>query len=94
MFENNERSYLLFFRAADSVDITAIVLGTLGAIVSGLTVPYFNYIFGTLINSANSDNFSHKIPKLCETLLVLTAIAVVAGIVQVKPLLFLLCPLD
>jgi len=77
-------SIFLLFGTADIIDIIAITFGSLAAFVSGMMVPYFNYEFANLINAANSDNFNHKIPKLCEILLALSVIAIVAGTIQVR----------
>ena len=76
-------SVISLFRTADRTDKIWLTVGIIGAIVSGLCLPYFALIFGRILNNANNEKFYHRIPKLCEQLVGLTVVSIVSGILQV-----------
>lgn len=56
------------FSFADGLDILLMSVGTVAAIVSGLSLPLMTLIFGQIINSfgdANSSDVVHVISKVC-----------------------------
>ena len=41
------------FSQADSLDVTYMVLGTVGSMVTGVSLPIFNVLFGQMLDSLN-----------------------------------------
>jgi hypothetical protein len=79
--------YVQMFSNAAPLDWVCIVLGTFGGIVTGLTMPAFNVLFGRMLNKLNDtsgDGFAAAIEELCYYFIVLAGINVVSGFLQVS----------
>lgn len=60
-------------------------LGTFGAIITGVSIPLFNVLFGEIIDSLNDDpnGFTDEINKLCIAFLVIAMANLFTGFFQV-----------
>jgi ATP-binding cassette subfamily B (MDR/TAP) protein 1 len=60
-------SFLSLYRYADSVDVVLVVIGILGGIFQGVTMPLFSLLFGDLLDSFNleEDSFEKSVRELC-----------------------------
>lgn len=74
------------FSNADWVDYFHMSLGTLGGIITGLSLPAFNFLFGRILNTLNStgSSFSEKINTLCVYFVIIAAFNIVSGFLQVS----------
>jgi ATP-binding cassette subfamily B (MDR/TAP) protein 1 len=84
-------SFLQLYRYADSVDVVLVVIGLLGGILQGVTMPLFSLLFGDLLDSFNleEDSFEKSVRELCLYLCLLGVGAAVfsysfAGIFQIS----------
>lgn len=62
-----------------------MALGTLGGLVSGLSEPSFNVLFGILLDDLNSENanFIDKVNFLCIMFVVVSGFDLISGFLQV-----------
>ena len=44
------------FRRADSADVTFMIIGSLGAAITGVSIPLFNVLFGKILDALNAGN--------------------------------------
>jgi hypothetical protein len=63
-----------------------MLFGTVGGILTGVSMPAFMVLFGRIINTLNSDtgSFTQSIADLCISLVVVAGINVISGFLQVK----------
>jgi hypothetical protein len=61
-------------------------LGTLGGLVTGLSLPAFNVLFGEMLDTLNDspDSFSKGIASLCIAFVIIAIINLFSGFFQVK----------
>lgn len=76
------------FSMAETSDVTLMVFGSIGAIVTGMSIPMSNVLFGRILDALNKNPgdqnaFSEGINVICVAFVVLGAINIVTGIVQV-----------
>ncbi|RYG70372.1 hypothetical protein EON64_00320 [archaeon] len=64
-----------------------MVLGTLGGIVTGVSIPLFNVLFGRIIDELNKNpnGFTEAINRLCLSFLVVACANLFSGFLQVYP---------
>ncbi len=62
-----------------------MLLGTLGAMVNGLSMPAFNVLFGKVIDTLNGSksSFADNIDQLCISIVVIGVINLFTGFLQV-----------
>lgn len=62
-----------------------MVLGTIGGVLTGVSMPAFVVLFGRIINALNEDvsSFTDKVAELCIALVVVAGINVFSGFLQV-----------
>jgi ATP-binding cassette subfamily B (MDR/TAP) protein 1 len=62
-----------------------MLLGTIGGIIVGFSMPFFNLVFGELLDALNKnpDNFASSIAYLCVIFVIISAINLFAGFAQV-----------
>jgi hypothetical protein len=70
---------------ADVTDVGLMIVGTLGAVVTGLCVPTFNILFGRIINTLNSDPgaFQQQVNTLCIVFAGVALVNLISGFLQV-----------
>ncbi len=73
------------FSNADSLDYFYMFLGTLGGIVTGVSVPAFEILFGLMLDSLNDDPdaFQKSIATLCIAFVIISVINIFSGFFQV-----------
>lgn len=78
-------SFVQTFKHATEFDWLLMVLGTIGAIVTGLSIPTFNVLFGEIIDELNEDpdGFTDEINRLCILFVIIAAINLLSGFLQV-----------
>jgi len=77
-------SYLALLRAAEPVDYLFMFLGVIGALVTGLSMPYFCIIFGNMLDALNSDSsFKNVIANLCYQFIGVSIANLLGGTAQV-----------
>ena len=66
-------------------DIILMLIGSCGSLVTGLSLPYMNILFGKIIDNLNSDTqtFQTKINKLCFIFTMVGIINLASGFFQV-----------
>lgn len=64
----NSVPFLKMFSFADSTDVLLMVLGSLGAIGNGMSLPFMTVLFGQIIDSfglnQNDTNLVHEVSKV------------------------------
>jgi ABC-type multidrug transport system fused ATPase/permease subunit len=70
---------------ADCYDILYMALGTLGGIVSGISIPFFNVLFGTMINALNTDpaSFATRVKQIALSFVYVSIVNIFAGTLQI-----------
>ena len=70
---------------ADGKDYFYMGLGTFGALVTGISLPIFNVLMGEMLDTLNDspDSFEKAIAKICIIFVILAAINVFSGFLQV-----------
>ena len=60
-------TFAQMFGEADNMDIAYMMIGSLGGIITGLSLPFFNVLFGEMLDNLNDDgsNFRDQINKVC-----------------------------
>eukprot|EP01031_Cornospumella_fuschlensis_P050362 gene50362-61615_t len=73
------------FSNATSQDVLLMVLGTIGGIVTGVSIPLFNVLFGRIIDKLNTNpnGFTDAIDTLCLSFLVVACANLFSGFLQV-----------
>ncbi|KAK4749755.1 hypothetical protein SAY87_027204 [Trapa incisa] len=84
----NSVPFLKLFAFADSTDVLLMVLGTLGAIGNGMSLPIMTLLFGQMVNSFgfnqnNNTNLVHQVSKVSLKLVYLAMGSGVASFLQV-----------
>ncbi|CAN4082126.1 unnamed protein product [Withania somnifera] len=85
--EDQKVAFYKLFAFADRLDITLMIIGTIGAIGNGLTQPLMTLIFGQLVNSFGSshpDEVVHKISKVSIYYVYLAIGAGIASLLQMS----------
>ena len=79
-------SLLDTFQCATPADVMLMILGTLGGIVTGGSLPIFNVLFGELLDELNEDpaTFRSAVEDLCMLLVIIAAINLVSSFLQVS----------
>ncbi len=74
------------FANATTYDWALMSLGTMGAFVTGSSVPAFNIILGQMINTLHHDprNFSREVDNLCLMYVYVASASSLLGFVQVN----------
>ena len=77
--------FLQTFSNADALDYACMFVGTLGGMVTGVSLPIFNVLFGKILNALNSNpgGFSKSIDALCIDFAVIAGINIFSGFLQV-----------
>jgi len=77
--------HLQMFSNADWVDYVYMFFGTLGGVITGLSLPAFNFLFGRILNTLNStgSDFTDKINTLCIYFVIIACFNIVSGFLQV-----------
>jgi len=62
-------------------------VGVLSSVVTGVSLPVFNILFGQMINTLNTDpnSFSDEVDKTCIYMVIVAGANIVAGFAQVTP---------
>ena len=78
-------SIMEIFSQADWIDAILMFLGTIGGLVTGLSIPFFNILFGQMIDKLNGSpgNFNRTVYTLCISFAVVAAANLVSGVLQV-----------
>lgn len=74
------------FHNCTSFDIILMIIGSIGAIVTGLSLPYMNILFGKIIDNLNDDanTFQSKINNLCFIFAIVGIVNFGSGFLQVS----------
>ena len=66
-------------------------MGTIGGIVTGLSLPALNVLFGRMINALNnpSNNYSDAVAELCIQFVVIAGANIFSGFAQVRLYIFI-----
>lgn len=80
------------FSNATAFDYLLMFTGSLGAIVTGVSIPLFNVLFGRILDALNNDPnaFDKAISKLCISFVVIAIANFFTGLLQVSLDIFLL----
>lgn len=78
------------FSNADWTDAIYMTVGTFGGILSGLSLPAFNVLFGEMLEalSSSSRTFLQLVADLCISFVIIAAINLFSGFLQVWSLLY------
>jgi ATP-binding cassette subfamily B (MDR/TAP) protein 1 len=73
------------FSNAECLDYIYMIIGSLGAIVTGLSIPFFNILFGEILDAVNTnpDDFQKRINTLCLSFTVVAGANLLSGFLQV-----------
>src|SRR4051812_28074540 len=89
--KNEERvervSLFTMFSTANSLDIFFMVVGTICAIVTGVSIPFFNVLFGKILdqlNGSTSSQFDSKINTIVFSFVTVACINLLTGYCQVN----------
>jgi len=70
-------------RFADKWDLIFMVVGTVGGIVTGALIPFFQYLFGRILDSLNSsENIVEAVSEVALQFVYMAAVAFVAATLQ------------
>jgi len=73
-----------YLRFADKWDLIFMVVGTVGGIVTGALIPFFQYLFGRILDSLNSgENIVEAVSGVALQFVYMAAVAFVAATLQV-----------
>lgn len=78
------------FSNADWTDVFYMIWGTLGGVLTGLSLPAFNVLFGEMLDTLNSSSgsFSQNVADLCISFVVIAVINLFSGFLQVSRFLY------
>jgi ATP-binding cassette, subfamily B (MDR/TAP), member 1 len=81
------------FMNATPYDYLLMSVGTLGGIVTGVSIPVFNVLFGKILDKLNGDphSFANAISQLCIDFVVVACANLLSGYLQVGFLCFRIC---
>ena len=51
-------TFAQLFSGLEAIDVVYIILGTLGALVTGASIPFFNVLFGRMLDALNGSTSS------------------------------------
>ena len=73
------------FQNATSYDYLLMFLGTLGSVMTGVSIPIFNVLFGQILDKLNGDpqQFADAIAQLCIDFVIVACANLVSGYLQV-----------
>jgi len=73
------------FSTANNTDYLMMFVGTIGGLITGLSLPYFNILFGQMLDELNEDpqNFDKQIEYIAMQFIGVAAFNIVSGIWQV-----------
>lgn len=73
------------FSTADAYDIVLMALGVIGALITGISIPFFNVLFGEMLDALNTDpgSFQERISSIALAFVGVSAINLVSGWLQV-----------
>ena len=73
------------FSNAEFMDYVYMTIGSLGAITTGLSIPFFNILFGKILDAVNTNpaSFQQRINTLCLSFTVVAAANLLSGFLQV-----------
>lgn len=74
------------FSQADGLDITYMVLGSIGSAITGVSLPIFNILFGQMLDALNKkgvDGYQDAVNQVCISFVVVACANVLSGVMQV-----------
>jgi ATP-binding cassette subfamily B (MDR/TAP) protein 1 len=73
------------FSTAEPLDYLLMILGTCGGLVTGVSIPYFNVLFGDMLDALNTepDSFSERIGEISLSFVIVAVINLFSGLFQV-----------
>jgi hypothetical protein len=73
------------FSNADGLDCFYMSVGTVGALITGISIPIFNVLMGRMLNNLNEspDSFQAAVAKICIIFVILAGITLASGFFQV-----------
>ena len=74
------------FSQAETIDAVYMVLGSIGSMVTGVSLPIFNILFGQMLDSLNKkgvSGYQDAVNQVCISFVIVAAANVVAGAMQV-----------
>jgi hypothetical protein len=71
-------SFLTLFSTSEPLDVLFMVVGTISAIVTGVSIPFFNILFGRILDQLNGNTSSAQYQEKINT--IVYAFVAVAGI--------------
>jgi len=87
--DENERlktaTIIELFSTADFWDILCMSLGTIGSIITGVSMPFFCILFGKMLDALNASpsSFKKEVGTICVIFLIVAVANVFSGIMQV-----------
>ncbi|XVF74265.1 hypothetical protein PTKIN_Ptkin13bG0096300 [Pterospermum kingtungense] len=82
-------SLLSLFKYSTKWDMVLVVLGCLGALINGGSLPWYSYLFGKFVNNVAEESLTDKtqmmkdVQKVCKFMSVLAAIVVVGAYLEI-----------
>ena len=79
-------SFSQLFSQADGLDITYMVLGSIGSAITGISLPVFNILFGQMLDALNKkgvDGYQDAVNQVCISFVVVACANVLSGVMQV-----------
>ena len=74
------------FSQAETIDIIYMILGSIGSMITGVSLPIFNILFGQMLDSLNKKGvggYQDAVNQVCISFVIVAAANVVAGTMQV-----------
>lgn len=73
------------FQYAETYDVALMFTGAIGGLVTGFSIPFFNVIFGEMLDTLNSDptQFATKINDISLIFVATGAVNIISGLMQV-----------
>ena len=73
------------FSAAEPIDFFYMIVGSLGALTTGVSIPFFNVLFGKILDALNSDpnSFATKLNLIIYSFIVVAGVNLITGYAQV-----------
>lgn len=75
--------FFQLFRFATGFDVFLMILGSLGAAVTGIMYPAISLVFGQIIDGFNEDNFMERVTNLSLTFVAFAAVSFVSSYLAV-----------
>jgi ATP-binding cassette subfamily B (MDR/TAP) protein 1 len=83
--EAKSASFAQLFSTADSFDYLLMLVGSFGACITGLSMPFFNVLFGDMVDTLNTDAdaFANEVERIAMSFVIVAGVQIVSCTLQV-----------